>query len=147
MRIDGRFANHFPTLRRSDIVATNIKDIHITLHPPRITQKEGIAHIRSGSKTIDRWPLDWFPVKRPQCLIHFYSGAISRLRQPQKIKQGGLIIPVKRGHDSIRMDVIMFPRTPTFSANVRPHVDIVGHHSQIIGMLTHPKAFDTAEVS
>lgn len=124
-QIKGNFKYHLPSLKRADIVASNIEDLHVTLHPPRISQKEGIAQMRSGSNTISRWSLDWFPVKNPQCLIHVYSGPIFKLRTIEKPKSG-FVIPVSPKQIFLRLDVMTYPRDSSLSLNVRTKLDVIG---------------------
>ena len=128
-RVSGKFTDHAPTLRRGKISSMKIKEMHATLHPPRIRDSIGIAQWRAltstGKTTVARWPLDWFPVRKPEALIHVYSGSIINSKPIRKLKRTDFIVPVARNIDYMRGELILIPRRwPQIF--LKPQLDLLG---------------------
>jgi len=106
----GNFTEHVQTtVTRGDISMKYAKDHHVTFHPPRITQQSGIVHIVAPNGKVDEWPLDWFPITRPQSLLYFTVADLRCLGQVSKPKRPYRVVCVPSGICSLRMELHIHP--------------------------------------
>ena len=109
----GRFTGHTKTLRAGDINIQDAKSPHVSFHPPtRIQHKGGIAQMRSGASYVDRWQLDWFPVKSAMHLLSAKTGYITSLEEVLQLKQPYEIVNVPANVQYLEMKLLVYPRKP-----------------------------------
>lgn len=127
IRQEGCFDQHTPHMQKAEIIASQIRDAHITFHPPRIMHKNGIAQIRAGQQTLARWPLGWYPVRTALPVLYLYSGSISTLQRVERPQRNGFFLPFAQNVKNIEMRVVTLPN-PLQVATLRlhPHWDVVG---------------------
>jgi len=126
----GNFVDHSKTITRGTIDIKDAKHPHISFHPPRITQKSGIAHLKDANGNVDEWDLDWFPVKNSQAILYAYSGDISKLSQVVHLKGNHQVVDIPNNVDCIQMELVLYPKS----------VQIVGRWdvlTNIIGVCPH----------
>jgi len=122
----GDFVEHVQTLARGNI---NIKEAnfpHLSFHPPRVSQKTGIVHIRDGKNFVDKWDLDWFPVNKPMHLMTIYSGDITRLKKVIKLKKPNEVVNLSSNIKYLRMDLILYPRVPNIFHDPKSFTKLIG---------------------
>ena len=110
----GDFIEHIQTLARGNL---NIKEANfpkLSFHPPRVSQKTGIVHIRDGRNFVDKWDLDWFPVKKPTHLLTIDSGRITTFEKTVKLKRPNEVVSLPVNIEYLRMDLILYPRKPNY---------------------------------
>jgi hypothetical protein len=106
----GEFVEHTPVLRRGNVELKDIKESHLTFHPPRIRQKSGIVHaVANKNKIVDEFELDWFPVTRAQTPLYVYSGDISKLERIAALKGRHEIVEVPNNVHCLRMKLTLYP--------------------------------------
>jgi len=106
----GRFVEHTPILRRGNVELKDIKESHLTFHPPRIRQKSGVAHaVANRNKIVDEFELDWFPVTCAQTPLYVYSGDISKLEKIAALKGRHEIVKVPNNVQYFRMELTLYP--------------------------------------
>jgi hypothetical protein len=109
----GRFTGHTKTLRAGNINIQDAKSPHVSFHPPtRIQHKSGIAQMRSGASYVDRWQLDWFPVKSAMHLLSAKTGCIASLERVLQLKQPYEIVNVPENVQYLEMKLLVYPREP-----------------------------------
>lgn len=105
----GYFTDHSQILTKGNLEIKKSNKPHITFHPPRISQKFGIAHMVDESGKADEWDLDWFPVRKPQALLFAYTGDIARLDEISKLKGKHQTIRVSNSVNCLRMELVLHP--------------------------------------
>lgn len=105
----GTFAEHVQILSGGNVIKQGTITPHVTFHSPRINQYKGIVNFTSSNGRIDRWGLDWFPVKYPQLLLCAYSGDISKLEKAIKLKERHEIASLPSNIQCVRMELIILP--------------------------------------
>lgn len=122
-----QFTDHL----EADITAGNVsirdaKDHHVTFHPPRLNQRSGIIHLVASNGKVDEWPLDWFPVAKPQPVLRVTVADVDSLGQRAQPKRPYSIVAVPSNVRSLRMELCLHPRAtprlrlhnPTALANI-----------------------------
>lgn len=114
-------------------------DLHVTLHPPD-KKHDGEMHVRSTNKEIldqNRRRIDWFPVKKPFNLFHFYTPPIDSLTPYQNKLDFSVIIPDEQiGSIVVRVDIV----PPNIGVTVPPGslVAYTPHFIAIMGFFVSP---------
>ena len=108
----GAFVEHAQTLTRGNMDIKDTDKPHVTFHPPKISQKSGIVHMVDDKGKVDEWELDWFPVKTPQPLLYVYTGNITMLEKTAEPKGRRQIVMVPSNLQCLRMELILYPRSP-----------------------------------
>lgn len=85
---------------------------HLSFHPPKIDEKFGIAHFKAKSGVLDRWTLDWFPVKNVKLIARAFSGPL--IFKKTKVLSDQFLIYVSERAKCIRMDIVVAPRGTPF---------------------------------
>ena len=108
----GDFVEHTQTLRSGNIDIENVRESHLTFHPPRIRQKKGIVQIKANdNKIVDKFELGWFPVNRIQTPLYIYTGDISKLEKANNPKGRYEIVNIPYNVQFVRMEFTLYPIT------------------------------------
>ena len=148
----GAFTGLAQTLTRGNIGIKDARTPHVTLHPPRIAQNCGVAHMLDDKGKVDEWDLDWFPVKKPVSILYAYSGDITILEKSAKPKGNRQIVGVPSDVECLLMTLVLNPRSsqvihyPNIIANVHGFCPdfIVSCYFEKIGLVA-PAVFVATE--
>ena len=123
----GRFTGHTKTLRAGNIDIQDAKSPHISFHPPtRIKHRGGVPQMRSGASYVDRWQLDWFPVKSAMHLLSAKTGYIASLQKVPQLKQPYEIVNVPANVQYLEMKLLVYPRKPIMLHDPRSLTKLIG---------------------
>jgi len=105
----GIFVDPVQTLSGGNVKIKDVHDPHVTFHSPRINQKTGIVNFTGSNGRVDRFELDWFPVKSPQILLCTFSGDISGLEKINKPKGRYEIVSLPAIIQCVKMNLGILP--------------------------------------
>jgi hypothetical protein len=106
----GVFVDHAKVLTRGSMDIKDTGSVHVTFHPPRVSQKSGVAQLSAGDRRrVDRWEFDWFPVRKEELLLVAYTGSITMLETTSKLEGRHEVIKVPPISNCLRMELVLFP--------------------------------------
>lgn len=108
---DGNFTNHQKAITKGNVDIKKASFLHVSFHPPRLSQKTGVAHIKDRAGYVDKWDVDWFPVKRPTHLFTVDTGNITILEKAVIFKKPYEVVVVPSNIKYLRMNLFIYPRT------------------------------------
>jgi len=111
----GNFVDHKQTIASGNVTIKNAEDLHISFHPhpPRLNRKSAVVNIKDKSGFIDKWDLNWFPVNKPSHLFSADTGDIANLEKVGELKKPYEIVDVPSSVQYLRMNLVLYPRSPT----------------------------------
>ena len=122
----GEFHDHVSILTSGNVSIKEAQSPHITFHPPRIGQKEGLVHMKAANGRVDDWSMDWFPARNPQLVVSLVSGDIEQLGSTGRPKKNYSVVTVPPGVRRIRMDMYICPNPPNIVLDPQAFDNVIG---------------------
>jgi len=82
--------------------------------------------MRSGASYVDRWQLDWFPVKSAMHLLSTKTGYIASLQKVPQLKQPYEIVNVPANVQYLEMKLLVYPGKPIMLHDPRSLTKLIG---------------------
>ena len=90
----GEFTEHLKVLTSGNVDIKDADSPHVSFHPPKIGQSEGVVHMVAKNGKVDEWELDWFPVEKAHLLLCAFTGDIARLDKTMETKTRSQVVLV-----------------------------------------------------
>ena len=120
------FEEHIPILTSGNVPIKEAHSLHVTFHPPRITQKQGVVHMTAANGRVDEWNMDWFPVGNPKLIVTLLSGDIEQLGSAGRTKRNYSVVTVAPGIRRVRMDMYICPNPPNITLDPKAFDNVLG---------------------
>lgn len=120
------FIDHTQTIVSGNIDIKKTGFLHISFHPPRLYQRSGVAHVKDKLGFVDKWALDWFPVRKPSHLLSADTGDITNLERAVEWKKPYEIVNVPSNIQYLRMNLVLYPKSPNLLHDPNSITKLIG---------------------
>lgn len=122
----GTFVDHHAILTSGNISIKEAQSPHVTFHPPKIGQEQGVVHMTAANGRVDEWDMDWFPVRNPQHVLSSFSDDIEQLGSTGRPKKNYSVVTVPPGVRSVRMDMYVCPKPGNITLDPKAFDNVIG---------------------